>query len=188
MNNPAIFIIISIFSASLLVSHNASADNKSIEKKATTCSACHGFQGISNNSQLPNLAGQQAAYLGAQLNAFRTGQRGNPIMKAMANQLNPEEIDGLAAHFAKLELQNTATKTAVGEGQAKAGMCLGCHGAEGKGNGQIPRLASQNADYLIAQLKNFKSGSRKNGQMQGVAGSLSEQDMKEISAYFATLK
>lgn len=72
-------------------------------------------------------------------------------------------------------------------GQPKAAMCLGCHGESGAGNGQFPRLAGQQPDYLVKQLSNFKEGSRKNGHMQAIAGAISEDDMKALAAYFGSL-
>jgi cytochrome c553 len=66
-------------------------------------------------------------------------------------------------------------------------MCQGCHGSAGQGNGQFPRLAGQRPDYLVKQLNNFKEGKRSNGQMKAVAGSLSEEDMKALAAYFSAL-
>ncbi|MDD5114149.1 MAG: cytochrome c, partial [Methylobacter sp.] len=72
-------------------------------------------------------------------------------------------------------------------GQTKASMCLGCHGIQGEGKGQFPRLAGQHPNYLVSQLTNFKNGSRKSGPMQGVVSSLSDQDYKELAAYFGSL-
>jgi cytochrome c553 len=72
-------------------------------------------------------------------------------------------------------------------GQAKASMCLGCHGSSAEGNGQFPRLAGQHPGYLVKQLSSFKEGVRKNGHMQAIAGTLSEDDMKALAAYFGSL-
>ena len=66
-------------------------------------------------------------------------------------------------------------------------MCLGCHGQAAQGNGQIPRLAGQHPEYLVTQLKNFKAGERHVGHMQAIAGTLTEDDMKELAAYFGSL-
>src|SRR6476646_4864564 len=58
----------------------------------TACQACHGDSGISRNPRVPNLAGQQQAYLAAQLTAFRAGTRHNDSMQAIAGQLSDAEI------------------------------------------------------------------------------------------------
>ena len=73
-------------------------------------------------------------------------------------------------------------------GKTKAATCNGCHGANGIGlNGTYPNLAGQHADYIVKQLKAFKSGSRKNALMSPMAAALSEQDMADIAAHFAGL-
>jgi cytochrome c553 len=66
-------------------------------------------------------------------------------------------------------------------------MCSGCHGETSAGNGQFPRLAGQHPDYLVKQLTSFKDGSRKASQMQAIATTISEEDMKALAAYFGSL-
>jgi cytochrome c553 len=63
------------------------------------CQACHGANGISPNQHVPNLAGQQAAYLVLQLQAFKSGARRNASMEAIAAQLSEAEMNGLAAYW-----------------------------------------------------------------------------------------
>ena len=70
--------------------------------KSATCAACHGQNGISPNDLWPNLAGQKAGYLVAQMKAFRDGQRANPMMAPMAAPLSDADIDDLAAFYASL--------------------------------------------------------------------------------------
>lgn len=78
----------------------------------------------------------------------------------------------------------------VAAGQAKAAVCAGCHGADGNGGADPlwPRLAGQDADYIAKQLADFKSGARKDPIMAGMAAPLGTADMKNIGAYFASLK
>ncbi|MDE2090632.1 MAG: cytochrome c [Gammaproteobacteria bacterium] len=71
----------------------------------TTCIACHGANGISIATIYPNLAGQKADYLVAQLKAFRDGTRPNPIMGPMAKGLTDADIDNLAAYISTLKGQ-----------------------------------------------------------------------------------
>jgi cytochrome c553 len=74
-------------------------------------------------------------------------------------------------------------------GQGKAAACGACHGIDGNStDAQYPRLAGQSEQYIAAQLEEFKSGKRVNPIMLGFASSLSEQDMHDIGAYFATQK
>ena len=78
----------------------------------------------------------------------------------------------------------------VAAGQAKAGICAGCHGADGNGGADPlwPRLAGQDPDYIAKQLTDFKSGARKDPIMSGMAAALSATDMKNLGAYYASLK
>ena len=71
----------------------------SVPVDVTACQACHGENGISRNPRVPNLAGQQQAYLAAQLQAFKAGTRRNDSMQAIAGQLSDAEIAGLAAYW-----------------------------------------------------------------------------------------
>ena len=74
-------------------------------------------------------------------------------------------------------------------GQAKAGTCAACHGADGNSSdAQYPKLAGQHERVILKQLKAFKSGDRENPIMMPMASSLSEQDMRDVGAYFATQK
>ncbi len=68
--------------------------------------------------------------------------------------------------------------------------CQACHGADGNGIGdpQYPILAGQYADYLAQSLKGYRSGERVNVIMQGFAGTLSDQDIADLAAYFASQK
>lgn len=74
-------------------------------------------------------------------------------------------------------------------GKAKAASCVACHGADG--NSSIPsnpRLAGQHADYLERALLDYRSGARKNPIMAGFAANLSDQDIADLAAWFASQK
>ncbi len=79
-----------------------------------------------------------------------------------------------------------APAQAADGGQAKAVACGACHGADGNSvNPDWPNLAGQHPGYLVAQLHAFKSGARKNPNMNAMAAPLSDQDMADIAGYFA---
>ena len=80
------------------------------------------------------------------------------------------------------------------EGDAKAGSvkaipCMGCHAIPGYSNVyptyHVPRVGGQHADYIIAALKAYKAKERSHRTMQAQASSLSEDDMKDIAAFFS---
>lgn len=81
----------------------AAGDVAAGKAKAALCAACHGTNGISTADMYPNLAGQKEAYLVAQLKAFKSGARANPIMQPMAQQLSDDDINNVAAYFSSLK-------------------------------------------------------------------------------------
>jgi cytochrome c553 len=77
----------------------------------------------------------------------------------------------------------------INAGKKKAAVCAACHGTDGNSlSDAFPKLAGQNAGYLEKQLANFKSGERKNALMAPMVANLSEQDMADLAAYFASKK
>lgn len=72
-------------------------------------------------------------------------------------------------------------------GQAKAAVCSACHGPQGNSpaNPLWPKQAGQHEGYVVKQLKDFKSGARKDDTMIGMVAALSEQDMADIAAFWA---
>lgn len=76
-------------------------------------------------------------------------------------------------------------------GQLKTSMCAGCHGISGWRTAyptvySVPMLGGQHAEYMVAALKAYKSGERGHPSMVAIAGSLSEQDMEDLAAYYAS--
>ena len=76
----------------------------------------------------------------------------------------------------------------VAAGKTKAAMCVACHGAKGEGIPPNPALAGKPEADQVKALKDFKSGARANPVMSGMAASLSDADMENLAAYFASLK
>jgi len=74
-------------------------------------------------------------------------------------------------------------------GKKKAALCIGCHGVDGNSsNPDWPSLAGQGEGYLIKQITDFKTGARKDGTMNAMVGGLSDADIANVSAYFASNK
>lgn len=97
----------------------------------------------------------------------------------------------LAAALLPLSVPFTAGAAGDAErGEALAYTCLGCHGIEGYRNAypsfRVPKLGGQHPQYIVAALKAYKAGERPHDTMKAQASSLSEQDMQDIAAYFAT--
>lgn len=74
-------------------------------------------------------------------------------------------------------------------GEKKNAMCIGCHGIPGYQASfpqvyKVPKISGQNARYLVAALDAYRKGERKHPSMNGVAGSLSDQDIADLAAYY----
>ncbi|HEX7815719.1 c-type cytochrome [Dyella sp.] len=103
-----------------------------------------------------------------------------PASAASAAPAGAQPAEGAAATAAVKPGDATA-------GQGKAAACGACHGMDGNSSdAQYPKLAGQHETYIVRQLENFKSGKRQNPIMSGMAAPLSEQDMHDIGAYFAS--
>jgi len=78
----------------------------------------------------------------------------------------------------------------VKAGESKAAMCIGCHGIPGYQNSfpeihKVPKISGQSDKYIVAALTAYQKGERKHPSMRGIAGSLSEQDMADLAAFYA---
>ena len=71
------------------------------EQLAATCAACHGPGGVSSSPAVPTIAGQYRDYLVISLQQYQSGARNNPVMSAQAANLSEQDIEDLAAYFAK---------------------------------------------------------------------------------------
>jgi len=95
------------------------------------------------------------------------------------------------AVFASLSLLLSVGMAHAAGGNPKAGKeksqtCASCHGEKGRsGQANYPKLAGQHADYLYRALKQYKSGERENNVMAGMVTDLSDQDMRDLAAYYA---
>lgn len=165
------------------------------------CSLCHGAKGEAATGTYPRLAAQHPAYIVKQLRDFRDGRRKGSAMNEMAKDLTEEEIAGLAVYFstqkpgAKKSLE--ADLVAVGsyifnKGNPFSGVaaCAGCHGAEGHGTIQLPRLAGQHPSYLESQLVDFNKRERTNDNaiMHTIASKMTMLEIKAVTAYIGGLE
>jgi cytochrome c553 len=170
------------------------------QQKSAVCMACHGPDGNSLNPEWPNLAGQHASFIVAQLQAFKSGERQNPLMSPMAVGLTEQDMLDLAAFYAAqapaaLEadpaLVEAGRKLYLG-GNQETGVsaCIACHGPTGRGNPMAlyPVISGQHATYLASALRAYASGERANAMMQDIAARMSEEEIAAVSAYIQGLR
>lgn len=168
---------------------------------ASRCALCHGPEGESASAVYPRLVAQHPDYIGKQLKDFRDGRRKSETMAEMAKGLQDEDIAGLAAFFASrksaFRQPGDADFAAVGKfifqrGNSYSGVpaCASCHGPNGHGTQQLPRLAGQHPAYLEIQLKEFSKRERTNDNavMHTVAAKLTELETRAVSVYIGGLQ
>ncbi len=91
--------------------------------------------------------------------------------------------------FAALALPGAALAGDAAAGKAKSATCAACHGANGiSPNDLWPNLAGQKAGYLVKQMKAFRDGQRADPMMAPMAAPLSDADIEDLAAYYASLK
>lgn len=98
------------------------------------------------------------------------------------------KILGISGVLAAMSIASVAQAADAAVGKAKAEPCAACHGANGVSvSGDIPNLAGQKEQYIAGQLKAFKAEKRKNGIMNPIASQLSDEDIKDLAAFWSGL-
>ena len=169
------------------------------------CARCHGVDGMGRGGAFPRLAGQRAEYLEGALVAYARGERRSGFMEPVAANLGLDDIQAIARYFARqpppppaigdvdpatLALGRRIVEEGIPERLVPA--CSECHGpVPTPRNRHYPRLAGQYADYLELQLGLFR-GNRRGGSpyhplMLKIAGQLTEEQVRAVSRYYASL-
>jgi len=178
-----------------------------LDAKLEYCKTCHGLQGQGylGYFPMPRLAGQQPEYIEAQLRAFIERRRSNPIMRNVAHVLSPSMVTALAHHFQNLNPPpfGGAPRGSIATGkriyeeglpEANVPACSACHGAEGHGQNEIPRLAGQLYPYMVGQLSGWK---QERGQgtavdtsaiMAPTAHNMTRSQIEAVAAYVSNLR
>ena len=162
--------------------------------KAEPCFACHGPNGNSTNPEVPILAGQTWRYIYIELRDFKEGRRKDPVMSPMAADLSRDDMIVLGNFFAAqkpapIAFKADGARVEAGRKISDAVLCPMCHLGGFVGQNEIPRVAGQYPEYIRKQLHDFKARRRTNdaGNMTSVAGTLSDDDIENLSHYIANL-
>ena len=112
------------------------------------------------------------------------------MKKPAVTHLMSALIFTVGAGFSAVNAQAQDVKGSAEAGQAKVWLCAGCHAiSEYRADYplvyRVPKIGGQNAAYIYAALEAYKSGERKHPTMRSIAGSMTPQDMADVSAYYA---
>jgi cytochrome c553 len=200
-----ISLLVSLAAAGGGMSSALAQDAKAGEKKVAMCIGCHGIPGYQASfpeiHKVPMIAGQNAKYIVNALAAYKKGERKHPTMRSIAASLSDQDMADVAAFYevqAKADGAQAggtapAPSAAVAE-LLKKGNCASCHGENFSKpiDPSYPKLAGQHADYLYVALKAYQTDAnpqvgRSNPIMMGMAKPFTHAELKELTAYLATV-
>lgn len=164
---------------------------KAAPKKADTCLACHGREGVSPTPYWPHLAGQNTQYLIKQLKDYRSRERKDSIMAEMADPLTDDDIEVIAQYMSTLTRPEAIGKDELGAQIYRNGIpernippCTPCHGPDGKGldGTNFAIIAGQRGDYLRRQILDFRNGRRTNDAAGAMTLAVKDLKYSEVMA------
>jgi len=188
---PRLLIAAALLFALSSTTVHAAGDAVAGKVKAYTCTGCHGVPGYKNTYptyNVPKLGGQSAEYLIAALDSYRSGEREHSTMNLQAESLSGSDVQDIAAYLSGLD-SGAAAHSGGGPaaGREKSTPCQACHGENGMGvQAMYPNLGGQYESYLAKALADYRAGARVNPLMSGFAGALSDQDIADLAAWYAS--
>jgi cytochrome c553 len=182
------------------------ASPKSLEAKIAMCVGCHGIVGYQASFpevyRVPKIAGQNAKYIAAALNAYKAGDRKHPTMRGIADTLTDQDIADISTYYEGLGKDARKTlgdkPTATPDPQVTAllqkAACASCHGANFSKpiDPSYPKISGQHTSYLFVALKSYKTENnpavgRNNGVMGAIAKQFSNAELKALANYVGSL-
>ena len=163
--------------------------------RLAVCAACHGADGQSRLAGVPSLTGQPRLFIENRLVMIREGLSEVAQMKGMLDALTDAELIDLSRHYAALPpppaaRPRDAARAERGAKVAERSLCGSCHLPDQRGREQIPRLAGQREDYLLASLRQFQSGQGVRGRDTAMINALlglSDADLVDLAHHLATM-
>ena len=193
-----------LFMLAILCSPVPSWAGSSLAASVRNCTWCHGT-GAQGYTVAPRLAGQRALYIEAQLRGYAAHIRDNPLSKqymwSAAANLPTDTVRNLADYFASLppKAANDGRRALVEAGQAiylqgipeaNVVACLACHGPDGQGVREIPRLGGMSYFYLKRRLEEWGEGyhSAQSSPMPLVASTLAPDQIEALASYLSFVR
>jgi len=167
-----------------------------MREKLATCAACHGENGVSPNQEVPSLAAQPEIFTQWQLVYMRDGVRKVEAMEAVVKDMTDSDIRFYGAYFAALpppapeHARPNDAESAEVLNLIKPRRCANCHGDTMAGQGEVPRVAGQRADYLVKALRDFRQNVRRgrgNAVMIEMVATVTDSDIRLLAEYLSRL-
>ncbi|HEY7665275.1 MAG TPA: c-type cytochrome [Xanthobacteraceae bacterium] len=173
----------------------APAPAQTIAEKAQLCAACHGENGVPQQTTTPVIWGQYQGYLYLELRDYKSGARQNEIMSPLAQALERDDMMALALYFSQKRWPDLQQPQAPGDVAARATRvnvsigCTGCHQGQYQGEGTQPRLSGQSKEYMQQTMLDFRTHKRGNNPgMTDLMLAISADDIAALAQYLAGLQ
>ena len=159
-----------------------------IREDMKKCVKCHGEDGNSSASGMPNLTAQAPEYFVAAMSAYIEGGRDHKLMAKLAGGLDEATLNKMGVFYGVQEPRRSET---AGDGNADLGRelsepCASCHGSDGNaGRADTPTLAGQDARYFSKAMNAYQEGKRKHEKMFAAVEKLGESEIADLATFYA---
>lgn len=180
----------------------ASGEPERGQQLADKCDRCHGANGVSDDDEIPHLAGQNKRYIYKQLQDCKSDARDGGSMNKRARRLSNQDMADLAAWYTGLilpamdrsrDIPPPPVLVTQGDAERSIPACSACHGETGRGindDYDAPVLAGMPYDYFIMTMTDFQDGTRANdlgGVVRQFAAAITADELKALAEYYLAL-
>lgn len=213
MKKPLLLCLALLGASAVSMAQDVKGDAGAGARKIATCIGCHGMPGYQASfpevHKVPMIAGQNAKYIVAALNGYRSGERRHPSMRGVAGPMSDQDIADVAVYYEALGKTVPAAAVPATADAPPAALkdrlaaCAACHGPNFNNTTDPanPRVAGQHADYLYVALKAYMTDGNPNvgrasATMRGMVvqevdgkkkAVFSRAELKQLAEYLAGL-
>lgn len=177
---------------------SGSIENGQKLAKSAKCRKCHSMNGISEDTDDPNIAGMSATYIFKQLMDYKDETRSEKGMFKAVRKLNDQDVSDLSAYYASQQIATAAHTTVKvpvlvhrGDPKRMVRACNSCHGQNGEGGMyDMPPLNGQRKGYFITTMEEFQEEDRTNDiywRMRDIAKQLTEEEIEQLASYYSAV-